>query len=183
MPGGTRPSHGLLWADCISLLRAASAPGPQRGLSSKAGGAPGERLSGSGCTLLRDAVCFVIGLYISRFLFPLYISAKRPVCRSAAYLSSSALLLYLWSALPVKVLVEGWRGGGRSKLSSASYGISSIGDQAPQVQLWSVTLILEACPAVFSPCSSSRGMVAASCSCSSLDDLKIFYWLLHSSLS
>ena len=56
-------------------------------------------------------------------------------------------------------------------------------DQAPQVRLWSVTLILEACPAVFSPCSSSRGMVAASCSCSSLDDLKIFYRLLHSSLS
>ena len=52
-------------------------------------------------------------------------AGQLPIC------SSSALLLYLWSALPVKVQVEGWRGGGRSKLSSASYGISSTGGPGP----------------------------------------------------
>lgn len=56
-------------------------------LSSKAGVAPGEGLSGSGCVLLRDAVYFVTGLYASR-LSPvhLYIPAKRLVCRSTAHL-------------------------------------------------------------------------------------------------
>ena len=68
---------------------------------------------------------------MSRFFF-LYTYLQRDLCAGQLPVcSSSALPLYLWSALPVKVLVEGWRGGGRRKPSLAPYGIPSIEGPGP----------------------------------------------------
>lgn len=46
---------------------------------------------------------------------------------SCLFVLPSALFLYLWSALPMKVLVEGWRRRQKEVLSSASYGMPFIG--------------------------------------------------------
>lgn len=63
-----------------------------------------------------------------QIFFSLYTYLQRGLCAGQLPVcSSSALFLYLWSALPLKVLVEGWRGGGRRKPSSASYGMPFIG--------------------------------------------------------
>lgn len=158
----------MLWAGYVSLALA------QRGLSSKAGGAPGERLSGSGCTPLRNAVCFVIGLYISRF-FSLYTYLQRGLCASGQLpvCSSSALFLYLWSALATEGPGGRLEGGGRRKPSSASYGMPFIGGPGAQVR-----------PLECDPDSGGLSsylllapLAEGCCYCSSLDDLKIFYWL------
>lgn len=113
-----------------------------------------ELLQGRGClevvvsswemqsTLLLDYMLPGFLLCIYTYLQGGLCADQLPIC------SSPALPLYLWEALPMKALVEGWRIGSRKKPPSASCGIFSIVSeptwQVSQVHLWSMTLILKA---------------------------------------